>query len=160
VWAWLERPAAFAAARDTLVLAQVLTVAGYVTAPTAPPRMLGDLGFRDTLAGFWGAGTANATHLLQSPFAAMPSGHVAFALVAAGTVAALVRSRIVRALAVAYPVLVVAVTVATANHFLADAVVAAVVAGVSAAAVRLTRDLAGETVAAWPARSPPARRAS
>jgi hypothetical protein len=66
----------------------------------------------------------------------------------------------VRAVAVAYPVFIVAVTVATANHFLADAVAAAVVAGVSAVAVRLTRDPGGETVAAWPARTPPAGRAS
>jgi hypothetical protein len=90
----------------------------------------------------------------------VPSGHVVFALVAAGTVAALVRSRVVRVLAVAYPVFIVAITVATANHFLADAVAAAVVAGVSAGAVRLTRDIGRETVAPWPARSPPARRAS
>ncbi len=51
----------------------------------------------------------------------MPSGHVAFACVAAGTVFALVRSRALRAGAVLYVALVVAVIVATANHFWLDA---------------------------------------
>jgi hypothetical protein len=141
VWAWLERPAAFAAARDTFVVAQVLTVAGNLLVPTAPPRMLGDLGFRDTLAGFWGHGAADASHVVQSPYAAVPSGHVVFALVASGTVAALAGSRVVRGLAVAYPALVVAVTVATANHFLLDAAAAVVVTVVSAAWVVRVRPL-------------------
>jgi hypothetical protein len=153
VWAWLERPAAFAAARDTFVLAQVLTVAGYLLLPTAPPRLLGDLGFRDTLAGVWGTGAADASHLVQSPYAALPSGHVVFALVAGGTVAALARPLAVRALAVLYPALVVAITVATANHFLADALAAVVVAGLSAVLVLRVRPL---TAAARLVRSPAA----
>jgi len=52
----------------------------------------------------------------------MPSGHVAFACVAAGTVFALVRSRVLRAGAVLYVALVVAVIVTTANHLWLDAV--------------------------------------
>ena len=47
---------------------------------------------------------------------------MAFACVAAGTVFALVRSRALRAGAVLYVALVVAVIVATANHFWLDAV--------------------------------------
>ena len=61
------------------------------------------------------------------------------AQVAGGTVAALARPVAVRALAVLYPVFVIAVTVATANHFLADALAAGGVAGVSAAVVAGTR---------------------
>src|SRR5690242_9736675 len=48
VWARVERPHAFPAARDTFVATQVLTVAGYLLLPVAPPRMLP--GFTDTLA--------------------------------------------------------------------------------------------------------------
>jgi PAP2 superfamily len=158
VWAWLERPKAFAAARDTFVLAQVLTVAAYLLVPTAPPRLLPHLGFHDTLAGFWGAGAAGASHVMQSPYAALPSGHVVFALVAAGTVVALARPLAVRVLAALYPAVVVGVTVVTANHFLLDAAAAMLVAAVSAALVlgvtpRLTRGV----VALRPARATPRR---
>jgi PAP2 superfamily len=132
VWAWLERPHAFRAARDTFVLAQALTILGAIALPTAPPRMLPELGFADTLAGLWGTGAAGAAHSIQSPYAAMPSGHVAFALVAGGTVAWLARPLTVRALAAAYPPLVVLVTVATANHFVLDAAAAALVVALAA----------------------------
>ena len=86
----------------TLFLAtQVVTVIGYLAWPVAPPRMAPELGFSDTLATVYGGGGETLAHSVQSPYAAMPSGHVAFAVVAAGTVFALVRSRVLRAGAVA-----------------------------------------------------------
>jgi hypothetical protein len=127
VWAWLERPGAFPAARNVFVVAQALTVVGYLLAPTAPPRLVGDLGFADTLQGFWGAGAVGAAHTVQSPYAAIPSGHVVFALVAGGVVVALARPLAVRVLGAVYPVLVVTVTLVTANHFWLDALAANVV---------------------------------
>src|SRR4051794_35593922 len=130
VWARLERPRAFQAARDTFLFTQALTVAGYLLFPVAPPRMLP--GFTDTGAGD-GERLAN---ILQSPYAAMPSGHVAFAAVAAGTVFGLVRSRALRALAVLYVALVIAVIVATANHLFLDAAGGLVAASLGLLAVR------------------------
>jgi hypothetical protein len=160
VWAWLERPAAFPAVRDVFLLAQALTVAGYLLVPTAPPRMLPGLGFSDTLSGFWGAGAAAASHSVQSPYAALPSGHVVFALVASGAVALLARPLAVRLLALAYPPLVVAVTVVTANHFVVDAVAGALVVALSAAIVgfrqaRRTPTVPSRANSTW-MRSPPA----
>jgi hypothetical protein len=128
VWARLERPHAFPLVRDTFLATQVITVIGYLAWPVAPPRMAPELGFSDTLTAVYGAGGETLAHSIQSPYAAMPSGHVAFACVAAGTVFALVRSRALRAGAVVYVALVVAVIVATANHFWLDAVGGAVAA--------------------------------
>ena len=127
VWAWLERPRAFPVARNVFLVAQAVTVVGYLLAPTAPPRLVGELGFADTLQGFWGAGAAGAAHTVQSPYAAMPSGHVVFALVAGGVLVALARPLAVRVAGALYPVLVVAVTLVTANHFWLDALAAALV---------------------------------
>jgi hypothetical protein len=110
VWARLERPHAFALARDTLLATQLVTVAGYLLVPVAPPRMVPELGFMDTLS----SGAQELAHTVQSPYAAMPSGHVAFALVAAGIVFALV----------------LGVIVVTANHLWLDAV-----GGIAAAAL-------------------------
>ncbi|MDA0181523.1 phosphatase PAP2 family protein [Solirubrobacter phytolaccae] len=136
VWVRLERPHAFAAARDTFLATQVLTVIGYLAFPVAPPRMAPELGFTDTLATIYGTGGEALAHTVQSPYAAMPSGHVAFAVVAAGTVFALVRSRVLRVGAVAYVLLVVAVIIGTANHFWLDAVGGAVAAALGFLTVR------------------------
>jgi hypothetical protein len=134
IWARLERPHAFAAARNTFLATQLITVAGYLLFPVAPPRMLP--GFTDTLAAVYGSGGERLAHSVQSPYAAMPSGHVAFAVVAAGTVFALVRSNLLRVAAVAYVALVVAVIVATANHLWLDAVGGVAAASLGALAVR------------------------
>jgi len=120
-WVYLARPAAFPRLRSAFLAAQALTVAGWLLVPTAPPRMLERLGFGDTLSALWGPGTAEQATLLQSPYAAMPSGHVVFALLAGGAVALLARPAAVRLAGAAYPVLVVAMTIVTANHFWLDA---------------------------------------
>src|SRR4051812_19193215 len=69
VWARLERPRFFPLARDAFLATQLLVIAGYLLAPTAPPRMR---------SGQIHAG--GLVHTVQSPYAAMPSGHVAFAV--------------------------------------------------------------------------------
>ncbi len=116
VWARLERPRRFGLARDTFLATQLIVVAGYLAAPTAPPWMLSQ---RPDL-GSW-------VHHLQSPYAALPSGHVAFAVFVAGLVGSQVRA--LRFVAPLYPLLVTAVVIGTANHLWADAV-----AGLTAAA--------------------------
>ncbi|HEX8103718.1 MAG TPA: phosphatase PAP2 family protein [Solirubrobacteraceae bacterium] len=121
VWAWLERRAAFPLIRDTFVAAQALTMAGNALTPVAPRWMLAP-----------GAAPPHGwVYVLQSPYAAMPSGHMVFALIAGGAVFALTRSPALRAAALAYPVLVLFIIAATANHLWLDAIVGAVVAGVA-----------------------------
>ncbi len=65
-----------------------------------------------------------------NPYAAVPSMHIGFALLVGITVWRLARRRVVRAAALAYPVFVLFVIVATGNHFL-DAVAGAAVAVVA-----------------------------
>jgi hypothetical protein len=73
---------------------------------------------------------------LYAALAAMPSIHVAYAVVTAAGVAAASESPALRALAPAYPPLVAAVVFVTANHYVLDAVAGAAIAG---AALRLSR---------------------
>jgi hypothetical protein len=115
VWARLERPRFFRRARDTFVATQLVVVGVYLLAPTAPPRMLAE----PLEPGGW-------THSVQSPYAALPSGHVAFAVVVAWILATQVRP--LRLVAWIYPCLVAAIVVGTRNHLWVD-----VVAGVAAA---------------------------
>ena len=130
-WTWHLRRDVFPLVRDTFLATQVLTVALYALVPTAPPRLVPGSGFRDTLAGLWGREAAESAHLLQSPFAAMPSGHVAFALIAGVTFACVGDQAWLRAFGVVYPLLVIAVTIVTGHHLWLDAAgaVAVVAAG-------------------------------
>jgi PAP2 superfamily protein len=137
VLAWTRRnhPQAFPQARDAFAATQALAALGYVIAPTAPPRMIAGLGYDDRpRPGDHGLGRS-----IQSPYAAMPSAHTAFSVVAAGTVWALARSRPVRAAALLYPPAVVVEIIATGDHIWLDALGGLVVAGLGFAGARATR---------------------
>lgn len=137
IWCALERPRAYPKLRAIALTAHGMTVLGYLALPTAPPRLLGDPAFADTLGGLWGTGGSALAHSVQSPYAAMPSGHVVFATLAGVSVAVLARPLAVRVSAAAYPLLVTAVTLLTANHFWLDAVAALGVCGAAGGAVWL-----------------------
>ncbi len=51
LWIYLWRNEAFVRVRNTLLLANIIGLVGFVLVPTAPPRMFPELGFVDTLAG-------------------------------------------------------------------------------------------------------------
>ena len=76
---------------------------------------------------------------LFNPYAAVPSMHVAFALMIGWPLARLARHRVVKVLWLLYPFLMAFVIVVTANHFIFDALLGALTAGL----VRLRRALAG-----------------
>jgi hypothetical protein len=103
--------------------------------PCAPPRSLDH--FVDTIADVSGIDLdSGPVAQLYDPLAAMPSIHVAYAVVTAAGIRGASESPVLRALAPAYPPLVAAVVFVTANHYVLDAVAGAVVAGV---ALRLSR---------------------
>jgi hypothetical protein len=139
VWVYRRHRPHYARLRNTLFAANALAVVGYWLFPTAPPR-LADVGITDTVSG---ATSVNLTSRFVSAFyneyAAVPSMHIGFALIAASTVFLLARSRVVRAAAALYPLFVLFVIVATGNHFFFDALAGAAVAVVAAAALSVRR---------------------
>ena len=143
VWAYRRHHGDYRRVRDALVLASAIGLVGFTLLPMAPPRMLP--GFVDTLAstsgvGWWG-GDASAPRglgALTNQLAAMPSLHVGWAVWVAWVVVTHSTRRWVRVLAVAYPIGTTLVVVATANHYLLDAVAGAAVIGV---AIRLSSRL-------------------
>jgi membrane-associated phospholipid phosphatase len=124
VWVWLERRSAFRPVRNAFVLTQSVTVAVNAVVPTAPPFMDGAEAAR-------AAHGSEVAYVLQSPFAAMPSGHVAFATFVAGTLIARVRRWPIRLAAGGYLALVTAIVVATGNHFCLDAAAGAAIAAIA-----------------------------
>ncbi len=131
-WLYLCRNHAFYFVRDMFMIAMGLALAVYLLFPTAPPRMLPEWGFTDTVVGLVGTAASQGADILYNPFAAMPSMHVAFALMIAIPAMRLVSSRALKAAWATYPVLVTVVVVITANHFWIDAAFGALVAAFSA----------------------------
>jgi positive regulator of sigma E activity len=75
-----------------------------------------------------------AVDALFNPYAAVPSMHVGFAVMIGVPLARLVRARPAKVFWALYPLLVTFVIVVTANHFIADAVLGALTAGLGAVA--------------------------
>jgi membrane-associated phospholipid phosphatase len=137
LWAYLFRTDRFTTVRNTIIIADVLGLIGYIAYPTAPPRMLPGLGFVDALNQAAVNQHSSVISSLANPYAAMPSLHTAYAVVFGFWGVMLTRRWWTRALWALYPALVVFSIVATANHFLLDAVAGALVATVALAAARL-----------------------
>jgi hypothetical protein len=106
----------------------VLALAGFVSFPTAPPRLLPAAdGFTDTMAqhasvGWWSASGSVPMGLgsMTNEFAAMPSLHVGWALWCGLLLFRCSRDRTVRTLGLLYPVVITLVVMGTGNHFLLD----------------------------------------
>jgi hypothetical protein len=131
-WLYLARNRAYYFVRNMFMVAMGIALVLYTVYPTAPPRFLPEFGFTDTVADFVGQAAENTANLLYNPYAAVPSMHVAFALMIAIPAVKLVRNRVLKVLWAIYPGIVSFVVVATGNHFWLDAALGAAVAAVSA----------------------------
>jgi membrane-associated phospholipid phosphatase len=149
IWLYLARNQAYYFVRNMFMVAMSLALVGYLAYPTAPPRFLPEWGFTDSVASLVGESAESSANVLYNPFAAVPSMHVAFALMIAVPAVALVRNRLIKGLWAMYPLLVTFVVVVTANHFWIDAALGALVAAVSAVAASAALARARPDAWAW-----------
>ena len=145
VYLYIVHNRSFYFVRNMFAIAMALALVAYYLFPTAPPRFLPEWGFIDTVSDFSGVHLATASSAagatlnpsrLVNLYAAVPSMHVAFALMLAVPLARLARWRAVRVLWYLYPLLITFVIIVTANHFIADAALGAITAGISALGAR------------------------
>jgi membrane-associated phospholipid phosphatase len=134
IWLYLARNEAYYFVRNMFMVAMGLALVGYVVYPTAPPRFMPEWGFQDTVTEWVGLQAANNANALYNPFAAVPSMHVAFALMIAVPAVLVIRNTAIRAAFAVYPFLVAVTVVVTGNHWWLDALLGSLVAGVSALA--------------------------
>jgi hypothetical protein len=132
IWLYTARNHAYYFVRNMFLISMLFALLGYLAFPTAPPRFLPEWGFQDTVADFVGKGASDSATVLYNPYAAVPSMHVAFALMVAVPAMQLVSGRVLKAAWALYPLVVTFVVIATGNHFWLDAVIGAFVAGLSA----------------------------
>jgi hypothetical protein len=149
-WIYLRRNESFYFVRNMFCVAMGIALIGYMVFPTAPPRMMPEWGFTDSVAQLTGVtGSDSAANVLYNPFAAVPSMHVAFSLMIGFSMIGMTRRRWVQALWAVYPLVVTFVVVATANHWWFDAFLGALTAAASAWTARTLLARARPDVWAW-----------
>jgi membrane-associated phospholipid phosphatase len=141
-WIYICRRSTYPLARNLLMLVTAIALVVYYVYPTAPPRMLTNYGFVDpaVLNHLTPAGEDQPESYTYNPYAAMPSLHVAYAMVVAISVIAADRRLWLRILAALYPVSMAAVVIISGNHWLLD------VAGACITVVASACLLAGLTI--------------
>jgi len=149
VWLYIMRNESFYYVRNMFMIAMFLALVGYVAYPAAPPRFLPEWGFTDTVANAVGIKAEQSANVLYNPFAAVPSMHVAFALMIGIPASRIVKFKPLKVLWLCYPPVVTFVVVVTANHFWMDAALGAGVAAVSASASSLALARARPEAWAW-----------
>jgi hypothetical protein len=146
-WLHQRRPHAYPFFRTTLLLVSAAALIGYLTFPTAPPRLSVDLlnTRADRLPLNINKGLVSDFY---NPYAAVPSMHAAYALVVGAALLLQGRHWLIRVAGLAYPLIVSFIVVATGNHFLFDVGVGAFVDVLAAtAAVLLLRNARARSVA-------------
>lgn len=138
IWLYKKHPLQYRPLRTALYVANIIALAGYWLYSLAPPRFLTDQGYVDTLKAFhtWGNYESGNLSHASNQFAAMPSMHIGWSLWAGLALFWLARRRWVRWLGIAYPLMTLVVIMATANHFILDAVGGAIALGLGFAAQR------------------------
>jgi len=140
---YLRRNRFFYYVRNTFLIAMAIALVGYATFPTAPPRLMPEWGFTDSLSQFLRApvsidyGPAKA---FVNFYAAVPSMHVCMAVMIAWPMAHLSRHALAKIAWGAYPFWITFVVIATGNHYLTDVALGIMTAALAAViATRLAR---------------------
>ncbi|CAG9954071.1 unnamed protein product [Clonostachys rosea f. rosea IK726] len=146
-------PALYEARRRTMAMCNLIAFIIFTLWPCMPPRLLSDpnydgnnaaeaksFGFVDTVHSKAGESSVWTTNKFCNQYAAMPSLHFGYSLLIGLTIATLPisglrsnswkRGAIVVA-GMSYPTLILTAIVATANHFILDAVAGAMVCGLA-----------------------------
>lgn len=137
IWLFWRHRRVYKTARTVLVFTTILGLIGFWLFPMAPPRLLQGSGFTDTVVyfhtfGSWGSADVSDHSNL---YAAMPSLHCAWALWAGLSIFFVARHQVIRTIGLLYSFWTIFVVMATANHFIFDAIAGYACVAVSVAAV-------------------------
>jgi membrane-associated phospholipid phosphatase len=127
LWVYIRRNDDFMRFRNSILLANVIGLLGYVLMPMAPPRLLG-LGFVNTH-------TDGVIQLAANPYAAMPSLHACDSLIVGIMLARLTRHWWAKVFWAIWPAWVWFAVMASGNHFWLDCIAGAGVAVIAMSVV-------------------------
>jgi hypothetical protein len=146
-------PGLYEARRRTMAMCNLIAFVVFTLWPCMPPRLLSDpeykgenaaeaksFGFVDTVHSKTGESSVWTTNKFCNQYAAMPSLHFGYSLLIGLTIATLPISGLrptswkriaIVVVGMSYPALILTAIVATANHFILDAVAGAMVCGIA-----------------------------
>jgi hypothetical protein len=124
VWLFRSHPGRYGATRLVLFATTGVALVGYYLYPLAPPRLMNNSHFVDTVTVHqtWGSMASGDLKNMSNQYAAMPSMHIGWSLWCGLTIFTLASVPWARVLGLLYPAATLVVIVATANHFWLDAV--------------------------------------
>ncbi|HEY5187672.1 MAG TPA: phosphatase PAP2 family protein [Solirubrobacteraceae bacterium] len=134
VFIYLRRNDSFCFIRNMFMIAMMIALVGYALYPTAPPRLMPEWGFTDSVARFLGTSRIDdgPGRELLNFYAAIPSMHVCFAVMVGVPMARLVTRWWVRVTWCLYPLLISFVVIVTGNHYFTDVLLGVLTAAASA----------------------------
>jgi len=150
VWLAGSRRRYYRELRTMLFISLGMALVVYLAFPTAPPRLVPGLGVADTV-GLSGHDTGSFAGVRFNPYAAMPSLHVGWSILAATVLFRATSRTWLRVAAVLHPVLMTLAVTQTGNHYLADSLAGALVALLALMAVGMWSRRPGNATAARPA---------
>jgi uncharacterized membrane protein YoaK (UPF0700 family) len=131
IWAYKYHRQQYLIARNALFISAIIAFPCFVFYPEAPPRLLSDLGFVDTIATYMKLNISSMPTHLVNQFAAMPSLHMCWTLLVGIAIIRIAKTWWLKMVGILLPLLMFVTIVATANHFILDAIFGAAVAGLS-----------------------------
>jgi membrane-associated phospholipid phosphatase len=128
IWLYFRHRRAYALVRNAFLASGAIAIVIYAAYPVAPPRLLPDAGFIDTMAVYDRVGyQTQESKAFVNPFAAMPSLHFGWSLLLGVMVARVGRRPAWMLAGIAWPIAMFFSIVLTANHWIVDAVAGGVV---------------------------------
>jgi hypothetical protein len=143
VWLYLHDTPRYIVFRNAFLISGAIGLLIFMTYPVAPPR-LADADVIDTVTEYSYSYRALQPRALVNQYAAVPSLHFGWNLLLGIALFRELRSAVSKTLAVLLPLVMLFAIVATANHFIFDAITGALVALTGlAAAYHITPRIAG-----------------
>jgi membrane-associated phospholipid phosphatase len=136
IWTYRKAPEVYRHLRSTVLATWLIAVPIFALYPVAPPRLAG-LGMTDTVSQQAGFALTGRSTLFYNPLAAVPSLHVGFAVAIAVALAAALARWWTKGLALLWGPVVAVAVVATANHYIFDAIAGVAVTALGFAAGEL-----------------------
>lgn len=123
IWLYMQNRERYRIYRNALLISACVGLVLYGLFPVAPPRLMPEHGFVDTIAMFNNKSNEIQPSIIVNHYAAVPSYHFGWALLVCIAFIDVSRNFWVRTFAVLFPTMMFFSIVLTANHFIFDAVV-------------------------------------
>ena len=130
VWLGCRDRALYREMRTALLVSLAIATVVFVLYPTAPPRLVEGLGIADTV-GLTGHDNGSFMGIRFNPYAAVPSMHVGWSLIAGIYGHRAARTRVGRLFFAIHPAFMALTVVATGNHYIVDALAGIAVVGLA-----------------------------